>query len=98
MPRPGTKTVTPSLHTIGPSRSAGATPLRLELQLQAARRTACAGLEAIAGRARTQLEARRRRDRDAACFDAVDAKRTAPGGDLMAARAAQVDHQAWLLG
>src|SRR5205814_9760427 len=37
---------------------------RLELELEAARRTACAGLEAVTGRARSQLEARRRRGSD----------------------------------
>jgi hypothetical protein len=70
----------------------------LELKLQAARRTACAGLKSIARRAGTQLEARRRGDRDAACLDSVDAKRAAPGGDLVATWTAQVDHQGWPLG
>ena len=45
-------------------RAAGtATPARLELQLQAARRSPDAGLEALAGTARAQLELRRGRRR-----------------------------------
>ena len=48
MPRPGTKTVAPSMQAIGPSRSARRDAARLELQLEAARRAAGAGLEALA--------------------------------------------------
>ena len=81
-----TNTGTPSRQTIGPSRSAGATPARLELQLQAARRPAGAGLEAIAGRARAQLEARgASRPAMPPAATALDAKRTAPRGDLVTA-------------
>ena len=66
---------------------------RLELQLQAARRSAGAGLEAIAGRARAQLRGASRSRSGCRLRRHVDAKRAAPSGDLVHARAAQVDRE-----
>ena len=81
MPRPGTKTGTPSPpQTIGPSRSAGGDAARLELQLQAARRPARAGLEAIAAaRARAARGAPQPRRRCRPRSTRSTAKRATPG-------------------
>ena len=93
MPSPATKTGTPSRQSSGPWRCQARHAGRLELQLQAARRPADAGLEAVAGPTRAQLQAGGHGRGDAARRHRSDLDRPAPAGELVHAGTAEVDRR-----
>ncbi len=92
-PSPGTKTMASALQTTGPARADAAMPAPWNCSLRLRGGRAGPAWKRSPGRRARTTSVRCQRGRHAAARDGFDAKRTAPGGDLVQAGATQVDRQ-----